>query len=79
MHDDFEIKHVGVKRDRCIDIANDVPNVDSAHDSFTSKNNFSQLSNFTFDRQIRVGPPSSLDAQNRGPERAAGYQSQEGF
>jgi hypothetical protein len=44
MHDDFEIKHVRVKRDRRIDIANDVPNVDSAHDSFTSKNNFLQIS-----------------------------------
>jgi hypothetical protein len=72
MHDDFEIKHVPVKRDRCIDIANDIPNVDSAHDSFTSKNNFSQLSKYTF-AQIRVDPPLRRMAQHRSPETAVKY------
>jgi len=37
MHVEFEAEHVGVEGNRFIDIANDVSDIDLAHDFFTSK------------------------------------------
>jgi hypothetical protein len=42
MHFDFEAEHIGVKRDRRIDIVYDITNTDLAH-IFTSENRLEYL------------------------------------
>jgi hypothetical protein len=37
MHLEFQSQHLSVECDRYIDIANDIANIDLAHDFFTSK------------------------------------------